>query len=121
MVKNLSKKRIIAEHYELCETAFSKFRGLMFEPSPKTLIFRFNRELRISIHMFFVFFPIDLLFLDSKKSIIEMKESLKPWKIYKSINKAKFVIELPGDTIKNTRTKVGDRLYFRGGKILYLH
>ena len=39
--------------------------------------------------MFFVFFPIDVLFLDKNKKVVELKENFKPFSIYFPKNKAK--------------------------------
>lgn len=60
----------------------------------KNLIFVFKNEKRRSLHMFFVFFPIDVLFLDKNKKIIEIKRNLKPFSSYRSKKKAKFIVEL---------------------------
>jgi uncharacterized protein len=74
---------------------FSKGIGLMFRKKiNKPYIFIFNKEKIISLHMFFVFMPIDVLFLDKNKKVVE-KTTLKPFTIYTPKNKAKYVIELP--------------------------
>lgn len=39
----------------------------MFTLKPKTLIFVNKKEMPVSIHMFFVFYPIDVAWLDKKK------------------------------------------------------
>jgi uncharacterized membrane protein (UPF0127 family) len=62
--------------------------------------------------MFFVFFPIDLIFLDGEMKVIEIKENFFPFTLYYSKNKASYVIELPAGTIKSTMTEPGDRLEF---------
>ena len=67
---------------------------LMFS-KPKTLLFIFKNPKRILIHNWFVFFPIDLIFLDKDKQIIEMKRNLKPFSWYKSKKPANFLIEEP--------------------------
>ncbi len=58
--------------------------------------------------MFFVFFPIDVLYLNKEKKIVEVVEQFKPWALYYPINKAQYIIELPVGTIKKTHSKVGD-------------
>lgn len=62
--------------------------------------------------MFFVFFPIDVLFANKEKKIVEIKENFKPFTFYNPKKKAKYVIELPQNTIKNTKTKIDDTLEF---------
>jgi len=67
--------------------------GLMFCLKPRTLIFDFDQEHIISLHMFFVFFPIDVIFLDKDKRVIEIKRNFKPFTIHESKNKAQYIIE----------------------------
>ncbi len=79
---------------------------------PKTLIFDFGKEKIIPLHMLFVFFPIDVLFLDKNKKVAEIKENFKPFSFYNPKNKARYIIELPFNTIKNSGTKSGDKISF---------
>ena len=84
----------------------------MFSRKNKTLIFIFNKEKIISLHMFFVFYPIDVLFLNKKKQVVEIKENFKPFRIMIPKKPAKYIIELPNNTIKKSKTKLGDTLSF---------
>src|SRR3989344_681054 len=96
-IKNLSKKIILAEKYRICRDSFSKSLGLMFLKKREdfALVLAFDKEKRISLHMFFVFYPIDVLFLDKNKKIIEVKRNFKPFTVYNSRKKAKYAVELP--------------------------
>ena len=93
--------------YQICESIWSKTRGLMFSKK-KNLVFVFNKEKRIALHMFFVFFPIDVLFLDENKRIIEIKENFRPFSCYTSKKKAKYAVELT----ENHNYKIGDKVNF---------
>lgn len=77
---------------KICKSLWSKTRGLMFSKK-KNLMFVFDDEKRRSLHMLFVFFPIDVLFLDKNKKVVE-KARLKPFSFYKSKKKAKYVVEI---------------------------
>ena len=79
--------------YKVCRSAWSKARGLMFSRK-RNLMFVFDDEERRGLHMFFVFFPIDVLFLDKNKRIVEIKKNLMPFTFYKSKEKAMYVVEL---------------------------
>lgn len=79
--------------YKLCRSMWSKAGGLMFSKK-RNLIFVFDEEKRISLHMFFVFFPIDVLFLDKNKRIVEIKRKFMPFTFYQSKKKAKYVVEI---------------------------
>lgn len=50
----------------------SRFRGLMFRGSDtENLLFDFGRDVRFSIHSFFVFFSFLAVWLDSENKVIE--------------------------------------------------
>jgi len=110
-IKNITKKTLLAKNAIICRNIFSKSLGLMFS-KPKSLILIFREEKIIPLHMFFVFNPIDVLFLNKNKIVVEIKEDFKPFKFYTPKNNAKYVIELPENTIKRSKTKVGDKIDF---------
>ena len=76
------------------------------------LIFVFKKEKIIPLHMLFVFFPIDVLFLDKDRKVVELKEKFMPFAFYTPKYKALYIIELPSGIIKKTKTRVGDNLDF---------
>ena len=78
----------------------------------KGLVFIFQKARRMDLHMFFVFYPIDVLFLDDDKRVVEIKENFKPFTVYYSKNKVKYVIELPVGTVDKTKTKLNDNIGF---------
>ena len=89
---------------------FSKGIGLMFRKNiSKPYIFIFNREKIISLHMWFVFTNLSVLYLDKSKRIVEIAE-LKPFTFYTPKNKAKYVIELQKNSLK--KFEVGQKLEF---------
>ena len=77
----------------VCKTFFSKAKGLMFSRKNNIMLV-FDKEQYISLHTWFVFFPIDLIFMDKNRDVIEIKENLKPFRFYRSKKKAKYVIEI---------------------------
>ena len=111
MINILYKGKIIAKNSRVLKTPISQAIGLMFSRQ-KNLIFNFKKEKKDIIHMFFVFYPIDLIFLDKKKQIIELKQNLKPFKIYKQKNKAKYLLELKNNTIKDNKIKINGKISF---------
>ena len=109
-INNTTKKILLAENAKACNNIFSKSLGLMFS-KPKSLIFIFKKEKIIPLHMFFVFYPIDVLFLDKNNVVVETKENFMPFTFYIPKYKAKYVIELEKNTIRKTET--GDEIGFR--------
>ena len=113
MIKNSTRKTIITDDYKLLESTWSQARGLMFSTKPRCLLFDFKREKRIGLHMFFVFFPIDVLFLDKDKEVVELKEKFRPFTFHgPKSDRIRYIIELPAKSIRRTRTKVGDKIEF---------
>ena len=112
-IKNLTKKTAVSRNGKICGSALSKFIGLMFSRNDnKALIFKFKKEKIISLHMLFVFYPIDVLFLDKNRIIADKKENFRPFAFYKSKKKAMYVIELPDGAIKKSKTMIGDKVRF---------
>ena len=106
----------LASSAKYCNSFYSRFRGLMFSKKLKEkegLIIDVcleSRELS-SIHMVFVFFSIDVLWLDSKKKVVDLRRDVKPF--YPFIipkDAARYVIELP--KMSTLAVKVGDILEF---------
>ena len=113
MIKNIIKKTIVAKNSIFLDDIFSKSIGLMFSGKQnKSLILKFNKEKIIVLHMFFVFYPIDVLFLNKNKIVVDKKENFKPLIFYKSKKKAMYALELPNETIKKTKTEIGDKIEF---------
>jgi len=79
---------------KLVKNWFMQGIGLMFSRK-KTLIFDLGKEKREGVHMMFVFFPLNIYFLDKNKKIIEVKKKLKPFLIYTPKQKARYIIETP--------------------------
>jgi len=91
----INEKKVL-DDTKICKNVFDKALGLMFSKrKDKALIFVFKRPIKISLHMFFVFYNIDLIFLNEEKKVIEIKRNLRPFTFYTSKEKAKYVIETP--------------------------
>lgn len=64
---------------------------------------------RFGIHTFFMKYPIDVIVLDSKNKIVQIKKNLKPNTFFVWNPKYKKIIELPN---KKYEIKVGDELSY---------
>ena len=107
MIKNADKNFIIAPFHTFISSIGDMARGLMFS-KPKTLVFGLGGSRRISLHMWFVFFPIDVSFLDQEFFVVEIKRVFKPWTFYSSKEACHYIIETPAGNIGST--VVGDRI-----------
>ncbi len=70
------------------------------------LLFVFPKETKISLHMFFVFYPIDVAFLNENMEVVDLKQNFKPFTIYTSKKPAKYVLEMPLGSINKIDNKV---------------
>jgi uncharacterized membrane protein (UPF0127 family) len=101
MIINKTQNKIVSEKEIVCKSIFSQGLGLMFHRK-HNLIMIFPEERKVSLHNFFVFYPIDVLFLDQHKMIVEIKRKFKPFTFFTPQNKCKYLIELafPGEYAK---------------------
>ena len=84
MLKNATKRKNLVNNVKICKSILSKALGLMFRRKLKDdcIIFEFEDERTVALHMLFVFFAIDVLWLDKKKRVVEMKENFLPFTFY---------------------------------------
>jgi uncharacterized membrane protein (UPF0127 family) len=61
--------------------------------------------------MFFMRFPIDVLFLDKDMRVIRLCAGLKPWQMAWCMSST-ITIELPADKAERSNTATGDMLKF---------
>jgi uncharacterized protein len=99
---------VVCERCLLAETALTRMKGLLG-----------RRELRrnegillrpsSSVHMFFMRFPIDAVFLDKELRIVKVTAGLKPWRT-SGARGSKSVLELAAGEAARRGLSVGDRL-----------
>ena len=116
MLFNRTQNKVIHPKIQVAKTFLQKFRGLMGEKKENfdyCLVFELEGEgkLRASMHMLFMQFPTDMIFLNSKKQVVDLMESLQPWTInHTPKNPAKFVVEMEAGSIQKNGIKMGDEL-----------
>jgi uncharacterized protein len=62
-----------------------------------------------SVHMFFMRFPIDVVFLDRDLRVVDVRENLRPWRVA-ARRGAKSALELAAGEAERRGLRVGDRL-----------
>lgn len=109
LIINECNKKILGSRIIKADNFFSRFLGLMGKKELKKgsglMITPCN-----SIHMMFMKFSLDVIFLDKERKIIHQIVGIKPWRISPVIFGACYVLELPVGTIAETETKVSDFL-----------
>lgn len=54
----------------------------------------FSKERFISLHNFFVFYPLDILIINEQNIIVEIKQNFRPFTLWSSTKKGKYCLEL---------------------------
>jgi uncharacterized protein len=110
-VMNLTRRCVLHEHPRIAASFMEQAKGLMFtRPTNDCLIFPFLPARRVSMHMWFVFGPIDILALDGQGKVVALRKDFRPWTLWVPGVFASAVVELPAGTIARTGTAIGDRV-----------
>ena len=110
MIKNESRKTILAKKYKLGESFLDKAFGLLISSNPRAMLFK----TRFGIHTFFMKQSIDLIVLDKKNKVVSLKINLKPNRIFLWNFQFDTILELPSETITKSKTEIGDELSLVG-------
>jgi len=107
-------KKLVLKKTKFCDSFFSRLKGLMFSRPLKKgegILIPFKNESKLnSLHMFFVFFPIDIIWLDKKLKVKGVKRNALPFTpILFPKTTASFALETPREAIS---VKVGDSFKF---------
>jgi len=91
--------------------------GLMFRlrMPAHALLFLLVPAREVTIHMWFVFFPIDVLWLDEQKRVVRTM-TLRPWQVAPQV-RAQYVLELPIGAIRQAGIVKGETLVFDSGTV----
>lgn len=106
-VYNLTKNKVIAQQGAVAHTLVSRMRGLLgrkgMSPQEALVITKCK-----SIHMFFMRFAIDAIFIDKNNHVVGLVENIPPFRFSPLFPRAENAIELPPGTIDETKTSLGD-------------
>jgi uncharacterized protein len=107
-VRRTADGAVVCERCEIPETAFGRMRGLLgrngLEPGNGMLIDRAP-----SVHMFFMRFPIDVVFLDRDWKVLSVRHELRPWRVA-GARGAVAALELPAGAAAAVGIAEGDVL-----------
>jgi hypothetical protein len=117
VVHNLTRDTILANRLEIGSSLWAKFKGLMGRS-----LLRRNHALWLpdsnGIHMMFMRFPIDAVFMDrpgedGSRRVVSVHRELRPWTgLVPFVRNGHGVLELPAGVIDATATDVGDVIAF---------
>jgi uncharacterized membrane protein (UPF0127 family) len=108
-VRNVARGTVLAERCRVARSMRDRTVGLLGTSTLGT-----GQGLWIerspSIHMFFMRYPIDAVFVDADDRVVRVVERLRPWRIVAWVRGARDCIELPAGSIRGTGTVAGDPL-----------
>ena len=100
------------KNYIIYRSPILRFIGLRFSrKNNKILILELRKESRINsaIDMFFVFYPINVIWLDKNKKVVDIKNNILPFTPFViPRKKAKYILE----STHSIKVKPGDKLKF---------
>lgn len=103
--------QVLASAVDVAGTSASRRRGLLgrdsLDPSAALIIAPCS-----AIHMFFMRFAIDAVFVDRGGRVLKIVHGLKPWRIAASFG-AYAVVEMSSGSTRRSDVAVGDRLSVR--------
>ncbi len=116
VARNVTRATELAADLEVADSLFGKFKGLMGRPSLAD-----GAGLWLTgtngIHMMFMRFPIDAVFLgrsegdDGLRPVLSVHQRLRAWTgLVPLVRGAAGVLELPAGTIARSGTMVGDQV-----------
>ena len=109
MITNVTRSTPIASRVETASNPQQRMKGLLGLndfPQGEALIITHCQ----SIHMFFMRFPIDVIFCDAQDKVVGLCSNIKPFQLSPIFFKASYAIELPSGTIASSKTQVGDQI-----------
>jgi uncharacterized membrane protein (UPF0127 family) len=101
---------VVCERCEIADSMFARTRGLLgrsgLDPSGGMLI-----DHAPSVHMFFMRFPIDVVFMDRDRRVVGIRHRLAPWRVA-GARRAVAALELPAGAAAGAGVQEGDVLVF---------
>jgi len=108
-IENRTRKSLVGSRVELASTLWGRLRGFIGRPEPipgeGMLLWPCN-----AVHTFGMSFDLDVLFLDDSGRVLEMIQSVPPWKRTSRVPGARYALEGPTGMIESSQTEVGDLL-----------
>ncbi len=108
-VQNLTKGTSLGDRIRVASSTRDRTVGLLrtptLEPGEGLWI-----ERSPSIHMFFMPYAIDAVFVAADGRVTQIVENLQPWRVVWWARGARDCLELPVGAVAASRTEVGDHL-----------
>ena len=114
---NRTRGTTLCERLEDAGGLAGQSRGLLgrdgLEHGHGMLFVRGRLEPFMWMHMFFMRFAIDIVFLDRRNTVVRISHTLKPWRVSPVVFGASKAIELEAGAALRSDTRVGDAIEFK--------
>lgn len=112
--RELASGAVVAQQLRPAHTHWTRFRGLL---GTRSLDEGHGLWIKpcTQVHMFFMKYAIDLVFLDDNHRVVRLIESLAPGEISPKVKEAESVLELPVGTIARAGLAEGTALAIDAG------
>lgn len=108
-IENVTRGTVLAESCPVARSILDRTVGLLRTPQT-ALGDGLLIERSPSIHMFFMSYPIDAIFLDANRRVVRIAAELRPWRVVAWARRSRDCYEAPAGTAARTGTSVGDQL-----------
>jgi uncharacterized protein len=113
---NRTRGSVLCARVEEARGLVGQSRGLLgrekLEPEEGMLFEAARFEPFMWMHMFFMRFAIDIVFLDRTGKVIKINRELKPWRLSSLVLGARKALELSAGAAARSATVVGDQVDF---------
>jgi uncharacterized membrane protein (UPF0127 family) len=110
-ILNQTQGAVLADNGRMADTFLSRLVGLLnktqISPGEALVIMPCHQ-----IHMFFMRFPIDVIFVDNSNLVVGLVENIQPFAMSSMFKHSHRAIELPVGIIAQSRTCLGDSIQF---------
>ena len=106
-ITNGTRGTTLAKRCRVASSTRDRTVGLLGTPPPGEPLLI---ERSPSIHMFFMRYPIDVVFIDRGLRVTKLVAGLKPWRVVWWARGARDCLELPAGALNGTETQQGDQL-----------
>lgn len=105
IIKNITRKTTLTKQLKVANSFKDRSLGLLNPKNPRSLLIK----TRFGIHTLFLKSTIDVIILDRNLYVKKLK-TLHPNRIFVYNPAFQTIIELPSNTIKKSKTQLGDKL-----------
>ena len=113
---NRTRGTVLCSHLEDAGGSLGHGRGLLgrsaLEPGQGMIFRRGRLQPFMWMHMFFMRFPIDVIFLDREDIVVAIDHQLKPWTVSTIVPRAHKAIETAAGAASRSATQLGDLIAF---------